>query len=106
MGNLLLDQYSLLHFSVGVIFYFFKIPLMTWTILHILFEYTENTELGIKFINKYLFFWPGGKLGPDTFINNVGDVLSGFLGWTIAYSLDYIGNKYKWFPPHLIKKNM
>ena len=101
MGSYLFDQYSLLHFSVGVIAYFFNIKLYTWIILHILFEITENSNQGIHFINKYLLFWPGGKLKSDSFLNIIGDNITAFLGWICAYYLDKIGNKLGWYNLHI-----
>lgn len=102
MGINFIDQYSFLHFSVGAIIYFFNISFMKWNMLHILFEYFENTEYGIEIINKYFFFWPGGKYGPDTLINNYGDIIFGALGWLVSYLIDYYGNKYNLYPRHLI----
>ena len=89
MGNKFYDQYSLLHFSVGVVAYFIGIPLIIWNVIHILFEIVENTDFGIRFINKYLlWFWAGGKDKPDKVINNIGDIVFGALGWIISYELD------------------
>jgi hypothetical protein len=97
MGLNLVDQYSLLHFATGIIFYFFGISLPGWAIIHVLFEAIENTSFGIDLINNYLTFWPGGKPYPDSFINIIGDTIVGLLGWVIAYILDKYGEKYKWY---------
>ena len=75
MGYRIFDQYSLLHFSVGVIAYFWGIDYMLLLLLHIIFEIVENTPTGIHFINKYLYFWPGGKPEPDSSINQIGDII-------------------------------
>ena len=96
MGTLLFDQYSLLHFSVGVIAYFFGFSIIQWTIIHIMFELIENTQTGMFIINKYFTFWPGGKNYSDSFINSFGDVLSGTIGWLLAYWLDSYGIKHEW----------
>ena len=103
MGKKLLDQYTYLHFASGIIAYFWNIPFKTWLVLHTLFEILENTQTGVNFINKQLFFWPGGKPGPDSIINIVGDTLGTIIGWGSAYYLDKIGSKYKWYSPHLVK---
>lgn len=99
MGKIIFDQFTLLHFSMGVIFYFWGMSLPVWIILHILFEYLENTNYGIHFINTYINWWPGGKIYPDSFINMVGDTIGAILGWLCAYLLDKIGSKYEWYPP-------
>lgn len=95
MGKYFTDQYSLLHFSTGVVAYFIGIRLMIWITLHLLFELIENTQFGIYVINKYLTFWPGGKPEADAFINSMlGDNFYAILGWLSASYLDslYKGN--------------
>ena len=93
MGKNIIDQYSLLHFAVGIVVYFWGINLKTWTFLHILFEIIENTEYGIYFINTYFKnIWPGGKPYADSYINIISDNLFGLLGWYVAYLVDYYGN--------------
>ncbi len=87
MGVDFSDKFSLLHFSVGIIFRFFHISLENSIILHTLFEILENSKLGIKFIDKQLKFWPGGKRQADTLINSIGDLFYFICGWIIA---DYI----------------
>ena len=54
MGLNFADQYSLLHFAVGVVLYFWNIPLSLAIILHTIFEIVENTKMGMKFINTYI----------------------------------------------------
>ena len=60
MGLSFFDQYSLLHFAVGIVFYFWNISLTNATLLHILFEIVENTGFGMTLINTYFHtWWPG-----------------------------------------------
>lgn len=99
MGNRIFDQYSLLHFAAGVVAYFFKIKFSIWIIINICFELIENTDSGVKIINKLDVIWPGGKKNPDTLINGVSDVFFAALGWYIAYLLDKYGNKKGWHHP-------
>lgn len=94
MGKNFIDEYSLLHFAVGIVAYFFGIKLIHFNILHILFEFVENTDVGITVINTYFKdIWPGGKPRADAIINSVGDVIFGFLGWLFAYVVDCYGKK-------------
>jgi hypothetical protein len=99
MGTYFFDQYSILHMASGIIAYFFGIKLEQWIIIHILFEYVENTSYGINFINLYLKnIWPGGKDKKDTFLNSmVGDNFFAIIGWCIAYYFDLMGKKYNWY---------
>ena len=101
MGNRTFDQYTYLHFAVGIIAYFWNISLLNWIILHTIFEILENSQMGINFINKHIVFWPGGKPKPDSIINNIGDTYGAILGWSSAYFLDKIGDKYGWYISHI-----
>ena len=102
MGLNFVDQYSLLHFAVGVVLYFWNIPLIFAIILHTIFEIVENTKMGMKFINTYIihtgyFSWPGGKNYADSLINNVGDTIFFAVGWVLAAYLDVEGIKQGWY---------
>jgi len=102
MGLNFADQYSLLHFAVGVVLYFWNIPLILAIILHTIFEIVENTKMGMKFINTYIihpgyFSWPGGKDYADSLINNVGDTIFFTVGWALAAYLDVEGIKQGWY---------
>ena len=91
MGYILFDKYTYLHFAVGIVVYFWNISLLNWFILHVIFEILENTQMGIKFINNYIVFWPGGKQNSDSIINTIGDTYGAIIGWLSAYGLDKIG---------------
>ena len=101
MGYLYFDQYTYLHFAVGIVVYFWNISLLHWIILHTIFEFLENTQMGINIINQYIVFWPGGKPKSDTIINIVGDTFGAIVGWLSAYYLDNLGNNYKWYDLHI-----
>ena len=102
MGYLFADQYSLLHFSVGSIAYFWNIPFAIALVVHFIFEMLENTKLGMRLINRYIihkgyFSWPGGKNKADKSLNILGDNFFFALGWIISAALDVLGIKYKWY---------
>lgn len=97
MGKQLLDQYSLLHFASGVMAFHFGLEPLTWFVGHLVFEFAENTVPGMKFINGYLTFWPGGKPKADTLLNIVGDNISAAVGYWSAHYLDAIGKKFGWY---------
>jgi len=85
-----IDQFSLLHFSTGIIAFFFGIPLFWWVVIHTLFEIIENSPGGIKFIDTTLKFWPGGKKSSDTIINSISDLVFSIIGFILALKLDSI----------------
>lgn len=102
MGYLFLDQYSLIHFSVGVLAYFWNFNFLPAVTLHLTFEIIENTQFGMNFLNKYfpkdgLFRWPGGKTAPDGLINFIGDNFSFVIGYLLAELLNNLSNKYGWY---------
>ncbi|MBB74326.1 MAG: hypothetical protein CMJ75_07420 [Planctomycetaceae bacterium] len=97
MGKQLFDQYTLLHFSCGVIAYFWGVTIWYWMIAHVIFEILENTTFGMKFINETLTFWPGGKPERDSFINIIGDNLGAMVGWYCAKALERLGEERKWY---------
>lgn len=79
------DPFSLLHFASGIFAYFWGLPFVWWIIIHVVFEYVENTKVGIHFINTYIPVWPGGKQEKDSFMNSmVGDNVSAAAGWIFA----------------------
>lgn len=89
MGLRFFDQYSLLHFSVGVLAYFWSVSFFITIMIHILFEFVENTPVGMNFINMYFIkWWPGGKTHPDNLLNKTSDTLFTGMGWIMAQQLD------------------
>ena len=90
MGTTLLDKYSLLHFAVGIVAYFWSVGFWQFAALHTGFEFVENTSTGMKFINDYFTWWPGGKDRADNLVNQVGDTLSAMAGWAFARYQDSV----------------
>ena len=60
MGTRFTDKFSLLHFATGIIAYYWNISFLSWFIMHLMYEYIENTIYGMRLINK-IPLWPGGK---------------------------------------------
>jgi len=81
MGKYIFDQYSLLHFTSGIVRRYFNFSLTFLFIFHIIFEYIENTKKGMYVINNYLKIWPGGKTSSDALINSIGDIIISLIGW-------------------------
>ncbi len=88
MGYHWVDQYSLLHFAVGVLAYFWGVSFYITMMLHILFELFENTTYGMWFINKMFPIWPGGKEHADSIVNNISDIIFTGIGWIVSQRLD------------------
>lgn len=89
MGLYLFDQYTLLHFSVGVIAYFWGITFFQTFLIHTIFEVVENSAYGMNIINTVLKgVWPGGKPYADSLINNIGDTIGVLFGWVVASLLN------------------
>ena len=88
MGFRFMDQFSYLHFAVGIISYFWGINLKIAIIVHTIFEISENTSHGMHLINNYLPFWPGKKPTRDSYINILGDTFFFIIGWISAKLID------------------
>lgn len=84
MGLYFTDKFSLLHFAVGIIVYYWNMSFILWFIVHMIFEYVENTKYGMNIINNFAH-WPGGKDRADSLINSLGDQFYAVLGWVSAY---------------------
>jgi hypothetical protein len=85
MGVFFTDQFSLLHFASGIIAYFWNLSFWIWFFLHLFYEILQNSSYGIWFINNIVKIWPGGKLGPDSYLNIIGDQFYGIIGWIFTY---------------------
>tara|TARA_B100000902_G_scaffold388223_1_gene433480 strand:- start:666 stop:980 length:315 start_codon:yes stop_codon:yes gene_type:complete len=96
MGKYFIDQFTYLHFAVGIVAYFWSISLNNWILINIIFELFENSDFGIKVVSN-IPYWPGSKPKSDTPINIVGDIGSIILGWLSAYYIDKLGIKYGWY---------
>jgi hypothetical protein len=98
MGSRIIDQYSLLHFAVGIVAYFWGISWQLLLFLHILFEIVENTPIGMRFINTYIPFWPGGKPKADSLINAISDNAMSVLGWFLSRYADSLSMERHLYP--------
>jgi hypothetical protein len=93
MGLYFYDQYSLLHFSVGVVMYFWRFSLWSSFVIHTIFELFENTQFGMNFITYHFTLWPGGKTFADSHLNMLGDTIFFLAGFLSAQFLDEYFNK-------------
>jgi len=84
MGIHFTDKFSLLHFASGIIAQYWNVSFVWWFIIHLIYEYLENTKQGMFLINK-ITLWPGCKPRPDTMVNRAGDQFYALLGWLFAY---------------------
>ena len=88
MGDKLIDQFSYLHLSTGLIAYFLRIKISHWFYIHLLFEILENRPESVMFVNKNIPFWPGGKEKSDDLYNSVSDQIFAMSGWYLGKWLD------------------
>lgn len=98
MGSSAIDQYSLLHFAVGIVAYFWGISWQLLLLLHILFELVENTREGMYFITTYIPFWPGGKPKADSLVNMISDNTFSLLGWALSRFADSLATERHLYP--------
>ena len=101
MGQNPLDQFTLLHFSVGVVAYFWGVGAWLLLVAHLAFEFIENTHAGVKFINTWLTLWPGGKPAPDSATNSIADTAATMVGWLVSRWLDSVSKEKHLYRPLL-----
>lgn len=99
-GTTFLDQYSLLHFAVGILFYFWNISLVVSTVTHGAVQLLSNSKAGTNFVNNYMPQWPGGKPRADNYLNMAGDSASFTMGWLLASAIDVFGSEQGWYEKH------
>lgn len=99
MGKYFFDQFSYLHFAVGVVLYFW-FDLKTSIVLHTIYELIDNTPFFAYIVNNYITLWPGKKPYNDTLINTIGDTFFFIIGWLSGYLVDTLGSKYNLYPKH------
>jgi hypothetical protein len=115
MGKYLLDVYSILHFTVGILWCYMGFDIISLLLIHTIFEIIENSKIGMYIINTYLKIWPGGKPSADTLINSISDISISLIGWILAdkyfrrnntalYSSILIVS-YFWIFPHIILRH-
>ena len=86
MGKNFCDKFSTLHLISGMIAHHVGISLTHAIVIHTLFELTENTPTGRKFLQN-IKVWPGGKDSADTLENMVGDTAFFVLGFCLKKKL-------------------
>lgn len=99
MGARAFDEYSFLHFAVGIIARYWDMSPWVVFVAHVAFEWTENTHVGVAFINQYVTWWPGGKPCPDSLFNSIGDTAACMLGYATAAVVCSVGRSRGWYVP-------
>jgi len=85
MGTELFDKYSLAHAGFGTLAAQSGIPFIIWMLMHIIFEFAENSQFGMYIINEYFMpVWIGPKDQADTTTNMWGDNISTAIGYWIG----------------------
>jgi hypothetical protein len=87
-----------LHFAVGILAYFWGVSAAMTFFLHVLFEYVENTQAGMEFINTYLLLWPGGKPYADSWQNSLSDTGMSMIGWSVSFLADKYSSERHLYP--------
>jgi hypothetical protein len=82
-----LDQYSIVHFSTGILLSLFVKKIQTVFILSRLFEFLENSKFIIN-LNKNL----GYKYPEDTLLNSVVDDILVVYGSFIGYKIGFLNS--------------
>lgn len=76
----LLDEWSIVHASGGIIAAQTGVTLPQFLVLHTIFEIVENADKGKGLLSK--IGWD--RKGGDTFTNVLGDTISAAAGWYLG----------------------
>ncbi len=82
-----LDQYSLIHMAVGILFYFWKISFILSSLTQATFMLLNNSEAGNRILGKYAPQYPNARK-QDSWLNMLGDNMSFNFGWLLASAVD------------------
>lgn len=85
MDQYAFDEYSLVHFSIGVLTYQSGFSFLTLAIVYSIFKIFSNVSLGMYVIDTYVTPLLGYKLFPESFKNIGMDLSACLLGWLTGY---------------------
>ena len=85
MDQYAFDEYSLVHFSIGVLTYQSGFSFLTLAIVYSIFKIFSNVSLGMYVIDTYVTPLLGYKLYPESFKNIGMDLSACLLGWLTGY---------------------
>ena len=79
------DEYSIIHFSIGLLAYQSGFSFITLVIFYSIFKIFGNTSFGINIIDKYVSPIFGYKLFPESYKNIISDLGICLFGWFLGY---------------------
>jgi hypothetical protein len=85
MDQYAFDEYSIVHFAIGVLTFQAGFSFVTLAILYAIFKIFSNMSLGMYVIDKYFTPFIGYKLYPESFKNIGTDLALCFIGWIFGY---------------------
>ncbi len=85
MDQYAFDEYSVVHFAIGVLTYQSGFSFVTLAIVYSIFKIFSNVSLGMYVIDTYITPLLGYKLFPESFKNIGTDLAMCLLGWLVGY---------------------
>ena len=85
MDQYAFDEYSIVHFAIGVLTFQAGFSFVTLAIVYAIFKIFSNMSLGMYVIDTYVTPLLGYKLFPESFKNIGSDLGMCFLGWLIGF---------------------
>jgi hypothetical protein len=85
MDQYAFDEYSIVHFAIGVLTFQAGFSFVTLAIIYAVFKIFSNISLGMYVIDKYFTRFIDYKLYPESFKNIGSDLGMCFLGWLFGF---------------------
>jgi hypothetical protein len=85
MDQYAFDEFSVVHFAIGVLTFQAGFSFLTLAIIYSIFKIFSNVSLGMYVIDTYVTPLLGYKLFPESFKNIGSDLGMCFLGWLVGF---------------------
>jgi len=85
MDQYAFDEYSVVHFAIGLLTFQAGFSFLTLAIVYAIFKVFSNVSLGMYVIDTYVTPLLGYKLFPESFKNIGSDLGMCFLGWLVGF---------------------
>ena len=85
MDQYAFDEYSVVHFAIGLLTFQAGFSFLTLAIVYAIFKIFINVSVGMYVVDTYITPLLGYKLFPESFKNIGSDLGMCFLGWLVGF---------------------
>jgi hypothetical protein len=85
MDQYAIDEYSMINFTVGLLWYQAGFSFISLLVVYSIFKLVGNTSIGLYYVDKYLTPITGFKLHSESYKNMFMDLGFCFSGWMLGH---------------------